>query len=116
MPSPTLARRNPPPLSPALVLGVLGGLSLLGYLVINFIILQSEPYRIRPRSKLFDTLPLWSAVTHWPLPVPQTHAAGLVLLLTAAFLAFGCYLGAVWFVRRVAPGRAGPAVVLGFTG
>src|SRR5690349_11393392 len=105
MPSPTLARRSLPSLSPALALGVLGGLSLLGYLVINFLILQSPPYRIRPRSKLFDGLPLWSALTHWPVPVPQTNPAGLVLLLSATFLAFGCYLGALWFVRRIPPDR-----------
>ncbi|HET7080346.1 MAG TPA: hypothetical protein VFM49_23175 [Chloroflexia bacterium] len=103
-------------MSPALVLGSLGGLSLLGYLVINFIILQSPPYRIRPRSKLFDGLPLWSAVTHWPLPVPQTNAAGLLLLLTASALAFGSYLAAVWFVRRLPPGRSLLVVLLGFTG
>ena len=103
-------------MSPALVLGILGSLSLLGYLVINFIILQSAPYRVRPRSKLFDGLPLWSAVTHWPLPVPQTNAAGLLLLLTASALAFGGYLAAIWIVRHVTLGRVGPAVVLGFTG
>src|SRR5690348_17301882 len=102
--------------NPILVLGSLGGLSLLGYLVINFLILQSPPYRIRPRSKLFDGLPLWSALTHWPVPVPQTNPAGLVLLLSATFLAFGCYLGALWFVRRIPPDRRVLTVLLGCTG
>src|SRR5689334_19592613 len=105
--SPTRTHQSTLRLSPALVLGILGGLCLLGYLVINFIILQSAPYRIRPRSKLFEDLPLWSVVTHWPLPVPQTNGAGLLVLLTASALAFGGYLAAVWCVRRVPPGRAG---------
>lgn len=97
-----------------LVLGGLGGVSLLFYMATNFLIPQLPQHMAYRGASLIHRLPFWSAISRFPIPESNAAQVAVAIVTASTIFTMACYVLALRISRRISIDPISLTIVIGF--